>query len=174
MVGRRVARLVLAYGHDHTPLRGGRHAPAAAGTACVAGVCCPYTTGLDDGDASGMCVAPVAHRGGCRGLRRRGHETLWERKAPDKRPGIELVASKFYADGKLALKWKAQAHGPTDADIWVRWSRDGRDWRMLALGLRGEGRNLFLPPLDRRNHVLTLIARDRYGKTRKTRRFEAR
>lgn len=62
-------------------------------------------------------------------------ETVWERTAPAEPPQLSNIRAQVGKDGRLNLSWRGQTGSEEPAEYWIRWSRDGKQWHALMVGL---------------------------------------
>ena len=92
-----------------------------------------------------------------------GKEVVWARAAPPRPPEIARFTCQV-VKGAVRAGWRA----PTATDCWLRWSRDGEEWRALATGLTGDRAEVgsrHLPPGPVR---IQLVAHDGFSSTHST------
>ena len=92
-----------------------------------------------------------------------GERVVWAREAPPQPPEIGRFTCRV-VKGAVRAGWRA----PTATDWWLRWSRDGEEWRALATGPTGDGAEVatrHLPPGPVR---IQLVVHDGFSSTHST------
>ena len=62
-------------------------------------------------------------------------ETVWERTAPAEPPKVSHIRAQVGKDGRLNLSWRGQTGSEEPAEYWICWSRDGKQWHALMVGV---------------------------------------
>lgn len=89
---------------------------------------------------------------------RRGDDELWSRRGDERKLAVRHFEAR--AEGEtVRLRWAIE--GADAPEVWVQWSADeGRTWRALATGMRGEGADVAADLLPPGNVALRLLAGD--------------
>ncbi|MET1001207.1 MAG: hypothetical protein ABWZ15_05300, partial [Acidimicrobiia bacterium] len=92
----------------------------------------------DDGESYPRLVqafVPNVEDGALLRVQRAG-ETVWERRASERRPAIR-DATVDLKEGELHLRWSPDVTSEDEPQCWAQWSNDrGRTWRALSADLR--------------------------------------
>jgi hypothetical protein len=86
-----------------------------------------------------------------------GDEVVWDREAPAEPPRAELADAKVDRRGNATVSWESS--GGVD-EFWLRWSRDGEDWRSVATGLTRRRARIPAGQLPPGNGLLQVVAHD--------------
>ena len=89
-----------------------------------------------------------------------GEKVVWARAAPPRTPEIARFTCRV-AKGAVRAGWRA----PAATDCWLRWSRDGEDWRALATGLTGDRAEVAVRHLPPGAVQIQLVAHDGFSST---------
>lgn len=92
----------------------------------------------------------------------RGDQVVWERVRPDEPARVEDWAAELDDDGGLIVRWEASG-SPTE--LWLRWSRNKQDWRVLATGLATGEVRIPADQLPTGEVLLELVAHDGFNST---------
>jgi hypothetical protein len=92
-----------------------------------------------------------------------GEEVIWSRAAPPRPPEIARFTCRV-VKGAVRAAWRA----PTATDCWLRWSRDGEEWRALATGLTGGRTEVAARHLPPGPVQIQLVAHDGFSSTHST------
>ena len=120
---------------------------------------CGCGGGAGEGDAVAQALIPNVALG-ARIEIVAGEKVVWARAAPPRTPEIARFTCRV-VKGAVRAGWRS----PTATDCWLRWSRDGEDWRALATGLTGNRAEIaarHLPPGPVR---IQLVAHDGFSST---------
>ena len=123
--------------------------------------------GCGDGDAGqGDAVAQALIPNVALGARLEivaGEEVVWARAAPPRPPEIARFTCRV-VKGAVRAVWRA----PTATDCWLRWSRDGEEWRALATGLTGDRAEVATRHLPPGPVQIQLVVHDGFSSTHST------
>ncbi|MFK8028732.1 MAG: hypothetical protein AB8G18_00695 [Gammaproteobacteria bacterium] len=113
------------------------------------------------GESQGTGLAMLNDKAGGVLLRaRRGEKILWERKAPKTKPRLRLLKSTVSSRGTLKLSWSAKVDAKHSGTVYVRWSTNRRDWRLLAASLNGSSASIDVLHLPAGKVYLELLLQD--------------